>query len=645
MPFDFPRRDHYAFVMKPFPGKSIISIVVAAALAGILTLLAWLQFNWVNKVAQAERERMESSLETAIVRFRWDFYSQLLHVCSAFQVDQGGLSKDTLQAYADRYDDWMHASTRPRLVSSLWVWKAQGAAGRRLFRLNPVSGRFESAGWPVELEPLRAHFQQYPARFFRYVGPIGSRQHWNLVEQVPALVRPLWSSAAPGATSLEGYLVIKLNIGYMQNALFPLLTERYFHGPRGLVYRVSIVSKGNPGRLIYQSASYAGRPSGYPPDAVVDLISMDHAGLLASPFSDQLAQGSDVSRPSDLLASLARSQITNGRVPIVVLAGPRPEWQMVVRHPGGSVQAAVVELRHRDLAVSLGVLIVLATGMGLVVVSAQRAQRLARIQLDFVAGVSHELRSPLAVICSAADNLADGVVAGRDQIREYGALIRSEGRHLVEMVEQTLGFAAQQAGRRPADLLPVDVAGAIDLALLQAGLTTDFSDVRVEKHLGPGLLPVMADAPALARCLQNLLVNAVKYGGERRWVRIGAQIAHASKKKPEIKIVVEDKGIGIQPVDLPHIFEPFYRGRSQEVTQIRGTGLGLSLARDIAESIGGTLTVKSEPGKGSAFVLRLPACGATERATPVESTSLLARTPSPSVPILLVEEKGPRSGG
>jgi signal transduction histidine kinase len=620
--------------MKPFPSRSLLSIIVGSALAAVLVLLAVLQFDWVGKVAQAEKDHMEADLETAMVRFRWDFYSQLLHVCSAFQVDPSEVSKNPLQAYADRYEDWTHASTRPRLVADLYIWKAQNPAGRRLFRLNSATGKFEPDAWPPVFEALRFHLRHDPAEFLRHTRVDKWSRRWDLVEQVPALVRGFWgarpnASDKSGVNSLEGCAVIVLNMKYMQSDLFPLLRERYFHGPRGLMYRVSIMSQSNPGKPIYESGPRPSVNPGSPPDAVIDLVPL-HAGFLASPLAAQLPAASGVNRANDLLATYFRRQLANHRAPIVMLAGPKADWQMVVRHRSGSVQAAVMQLRRRDLGVSLGVLIVLAVSIALIVVSAQRAQRLARIQMDFVAGISHELRTPLAVICSAAENLADGVVASGNHVKEYGALVRNEGRHLAEMVEQILGFVAQQASRPSEEGMPVEIAEAIDAALVQSGLTLKDSDIEVEKRIEPGLPPVIGDAPALIRCLRNLLVNAVKYGGENRWVRISARSVHA-RRRLEVEIVVEDRGIGIDPADLPHIFEPFYRGRSREVTQIRGTGLGLSLARDIAEAMGGLLFAKSGLGKGSSFILRLPAF------TAVESGSVAGE--SPVVPLA---ERGSR---
>ncbi|MGH9447216.1 MAG: hypothetical protein ACRD3O_15995, partial [Terriglobia bacterium] len=226
-------------------GRSIFSMAAVIALAGILAILAFLQVHWIDRVARAEQDRMEANLHTAVGRFRVDFYNQLLHIGSAFKAPRRGASRETLQSYADRYDDWMHASTRPRLVAGLFVWKAANPAGRRLFRLNPVTERFEVSSWPAAFSVLRNHFRHRPFKFFRRLSPDESRRHWYLVEQASALVRPLWSARAQGRRAETGksppagYVVVELDMSFMRHTVFPLLTERYFHTHRGFTYRVS----------------------------------------------------------------------------------------------------------------------------------------------------------------------------------------------------------------------------------------------------------------------------------------------------------------------------------------------------------------------------------------------------------------------
>jgi signal transduction histidine kinase len=106
--------------------------------------------------------------------------------------------------------------------------------------------------------------------------------------------------------------------------------------------------------------------------------------------------------------------------------------------------------------------------------------------------------------------------------------------------------------------------------------------------------------------LQNLIANAVKYGGESRWIGIRALIADGPDRRKEISITVEDKGIGIGQEELKRIFDPFYRTPAATAAQIHGSGLGLPLAKTIAEAMGGRLTVTSVPRKGSAFTVHLP---------------------------------------
>jgi two-component system sensor histidine kinase VicK len=106
--------------------------------------------------------------------------------------------------------------------------------------------------------------------------------------------------------------------------------------------------------------------------------------------------------------------------------------------------------------------------------------------------------------------------------------------------------------------------------------------------------------------VQNLITNALKYGSDQRWIGVQARLTEHGLSGKEIQISISDHGIGIDPRELPHIFQPFYRSPSVTAAQIHGTGLGLPLAKSIVESMKGQLSVKSAPGRGSTFTLHLP---------------------------------------
>jgi signal transduction histidine kinase len=266
---------------------------------------------------------------------------------------------------------------------------------------------------------------------------------------------------------------------------------------------------------------------------------------------------------------------------------------------------AVEMMWRRDLLLGLGVLLVLAASMALVLIWTQRIRRLAKMQMDFVAGVSHELRTPVSVISSAAENLADGVVEASSQVNQYGTLICNEAHRLGAMIEQVLLFAATRNHQEQYQPHPVPVAETIDSAVADLAHLTTARGFTVEKEVAPDLPAVMADPKALSRCLQNLMTNALQYGASGRWMAIRAHPG-SGPEAGEVLITVQDRGQGIKPDEIPHIFEPFYRGKAARASQTRGTGLGLSLAKEAAEAMGGRLTVSSHLGQGSSFTLHFP---------------------------------------
>jgi signal transduction histidine kinase len=237
--------------------------------------------------------------------------------------------------------------------------------------------------------------------------------------------------------------------------------------------------------------------------------------------------------------------------------------------------------------------------------SSRRAHRLARQQMDFVAGISHELRTPLSVIESAAFNLDKGVVKNPQQIKSYGTLIRKETGRLTEMIEQVLEFAGVQSGQQRYELLPVRLNSVIEDVLVDSRHLFTEAGFQVEANIAPNLPTVMADQAAIARAIQNLLNNAMKYSGESRWIGLRAE-TNSLGSGQFVMITVEDRGLGIPDKELPHIFEPFYRGSEARSAQIRGNGLGLSLVKNIIEAHGGQIQAKSKTGSGSSFFLRLP---------------------------------------
>ena len=206
-------------------------------------------------------------------------------------------------------------------------------------------------------------------------------------------------------------------------------------------------------------------------------------------------------------------------------------------------------------------------------------------------------------------------------MRRYGSVIKRQARHLIQLVEQVLQFAAMRQHRYQYHMQRLEVAKVVGSALEGTVGLIDAAGFTVDKEIQPDLPSIEGDAVALAQCLQNLIANAVKYGAQARWLAVRASLVPVGHGT-EIQISVEDKGVGITRDEIDHIFEPFYRSASVTAAQIHGTGLGLTLAKRVAEDMNGRLTVSSQPRKGSTFVLHLPVAHRIEAEAAHETTAV-----------------------
>jgi len=637
---------------RPQTRERLLRWVAVPALAAVLVGLAVLQYRWSVQVSDATRAQMLGNLRVSLAGFRQDFARELGAVAVEVRsvVERSGSMKpDDLK---EQFHNLQQRTAHPNLVSHIYLW--QDPAHQQPVRFDPAANQFERVAWPDEFNQMQQRLLEIgsahrPAaggpdgpgprgrgqRFeFAPRHNFGDRRNsagrrgngtrarvaealipWAIDQSIPALAYPIrrWRTspgAQPAGPPEITWLIIELNPNVLRKEIFPELAQKYFGGSSGMEYYVAVRAARKDGeQVLYSSGAGFGEEQKLPVDATLNLVGPPfgpggprNAGMEFFSAPVRPAPGDHGTQADEQhLAALDRAP----RFEPFHYADSQDAWQVTAKHKSGSVEAAVGALRRRNLMTSFGVLGVLAITMGLILVGSQRARRLARLQMDFVAGISHELRTPLAVISSAAENIAHGVVEDKQQLVRYGNTIVKQSRQLTQLVEQVLQFAATQQPHGKQGLGRVSIPEVVEAALEGTSAMAAAAGFTVERRIEPGLPPVNADFAALVRSLQNLITNAVKYGGEQRWLRVSA--APASGKGTEIELAVEDRGIGIGKDEIEHIFEPFYRSPAVSESQIHGTGLGLPLARTIIESMGGRLTAKSELGKGSSFVIHLPA--------------------------------------
>jgi signal transduction histidine kinase len=538
------------------------------------------QYRWADQISRTERQRLQSALDTGVRNFGQEFAYDFQQLCESFQLEMTVPASTLESSILSQYGNWSRISATPNLVSGVHIWRADRAHADRLASYDETTHAFRDANWPQRFQSLR-HFVS--DEFAGLPKNLPDREAyflpWTLYEETPALLRPLYQLSSDSRAAPAGFLIIELSGDYFSQLFLPDLVQRNFGSKPE--FQVAVRSAAPPFQVMYSSVADMS-VAFHSPDKKVDLV-----GIVDQELRRRDGPGLRPSRP--------------GR-----------EWSLLAQHPAGSVEMAVAALRRRNLAISFGLLAVLAAGMALIFQVARRAKRIAAQQMEFVAGVSHELCTPLAVINSAAENLMDGVVEGDSEIKEYGGMIRDQGRRLEHLVDEVLQFAAGKSERSGYDVRPVRIDALIRQSLASAEPMLNEAGFEVEQDCPPSLPVVLADAAAVGICLENLISNAVKYAGENRWIRIRAELATPTRTPSEVALSIEDHGTGISPRDLPHIFEPFYRVQTVREGQIRGVGLGLYLVKRAMAGMGGSVTVASEPDHGSRFTLHFPVAEAEE---------------------------------
>ena len=582
----------------------------------VLVALAALQYRWSERVTDATQARIDASLQASIMDWHLSLLRAVAEPAFAMRISSEPDSKEDPRIYFERYRSWYQTADRPALFANFYVVDVPAAGDDRISRLDVGDGHLQPDQAPARLAALLSELHRQSADRETLVRAAtgnsrmkaenlaGALPHdplfgWQFEENLPALVHPLFSNSKirDGAHAVS-WIVIELDPKVLQQQLLPELAQHYFGGPPGANYDTAVIA-GHTERVLYSSSpTFLDHPFDHP-DAVLDIFGPPSTGgaTLSHDFAGDFHSGAE---HGDTTGAL-RNMTAPSWLPLLQDAGNNPPWNLVVRHLGGSLEVQMEDVRRRDLAVSLGILLLLGATMAMLIIATRRAQRLAQLQMDFVATVSHELRTPLAVICSAADNLSDGIVSGPQQLARYGETIKIQGKQLIALVEQILLFASTRDGHQLFHYEFLDVEKIVDVVLGNTAGLIEVSAVRLESEIEPDLPQVVADLAAISQCVQNLVINAVKYGGDAKWIRVTAR-----RVANEIQIAVKDRGIGMSSSELAHIFEPFYRSPQVAAAQIRGTGLGLPLAKSLAESMKGSLTVESEEGKGSTFILHLP---------------------------------------
>jgi PAS domain S-box-containing protein len=230
--------------------------------------------------------------------------------------------------------------------------------------------------------------------------------------------------------------------------------------------------------------------------------------------------------------------------------------------------------------------------------------RALRVKDEFLANMSHELRTPLNAILGLSESLAEQIAGPlNEKQQKYISTISESGHHLLSLINDILDLAKIDAGQITLDINKVDILAVCQASLRMVKQLAQKKNQEVSLQIDPGLGLMWADERRLKQMMVNLLGNAVKFTPE--YGKLGLEV-HGNEEANQVTITVWDNGIGIKPLDLARLFQPFVQLDSGLAREATGTGLGLALVAQMARLHGGSVSASSEAGKGSRFTISLP---------------------------------------
>lgn len=595
-------------------------IALGVALCAVLVTLATLQYRWIEQLADLQRVELDQDLRVSTNRFVNDFNRELQGMARILIVG-GGSDRVSLESdVAERLRVWRQTSSHAGLVRQVWLAGNPNIPSN----LRELVSRIPDTDQTIDLGRRR-----------------GGAPPIIVDSDVPAMAIPVLTlpdgiafddNTPQGRAIIQEHLhwlVVEFDLDYIRNMWLPELVDRHFGkdfyvevmGPQGQIYasdpgaETAPLEDSGSGRLF--SLDSLGRGRGRP-----DFGGFDGRGRGGPRRGNRDRNGFSEGTPPPGAPEPPGPGAPPPGVPPpgaertdtrrLDFEGPseflRSGWSLRASHREGPLEVMVADFRSRNMAISFGMLLLMGVSVAMLMLSSRKARLLANQQMEFVAGVTHELRTPLAVITAASQNLADGVTTDQNQVKRYGGAIRDQGKRLTSMVEQVLRFAGLASGRMEIQQEHVNLEDVIYQAVGDCQPELAASGTECSEDIAENLPVVTGDPEALGHALRNLLVNAAKHG-EGSPVRIIAK-ASSEGKKGTVRISVRDQGPGIDPADLPHIFEPFYRGKRATSEQIRGSGLGLALVQKIVEAHHGRIEVASSTAPeshGTTFTMRFPA--------------------------------------
>ena len=591
--------------------------LLLAALGLLLAFLGVLQWRWTDELTKTARASLSASLGDLGRRTAEDLERELARAVPVF-------SSGWLQSGAEREHGlvaemvrWEEESLHPAMLQDLWLVGAEPPC-RKARTLARGATTFTEVACPEWLDAAVAREKRERAAS----AARGLRRRSAIFDRSPPTLLLGNFGPTPGPDGLrqvDNWFALRFSESEISDGLMRALLDRVSTNPvddaaraNALEPEIAVEGPSGPG-LWRRVDGEAGRPSDAPAAIRIPMLRFFPLDELRRRAVETQPEGG-LPYPAGLAARGPGGRAPRAPEGFEHDTGIDNGWAMLVRVPAGPLDAVVARARRRNLGLGFGVLSVLGAAAVALVSLARRAEHLAEERLRFVAGVTHELRSPVASIRSLADNIADGLVEDPVRLKTYGSQIRRDAERLGDLVEETLLVGGLRAAVTQKDLEAIalaDAARAALQALERDGrrLGRDGEGRSPEVHFEADLdaeAPVRGRRGAIERAIGNLLENAAKFAGPGATVRVSTREVAREIGASEAQLIVADDGPGVPVDERKSIFEPFFRGGAAVDGAHPGSGLGLAVVRETALALGGRVEVSETRGGGATFLLAFP---------------------------------------
>jgi signal transduction histidine kinase len=286
----------------------------------------------------------------------------------------------------------------------------------------------------------------------------------------------------------------------------------------------------------------------------------------------------------------------------IAFSSDLPTWSLALYREGSSLFASLIHPeRGLYLYIFIAILIILSCGLSFTLLTINNEINLTRMKSNFISTVSHEFRSPLTSIRQMAEMLVRGRVTSKEKQQKYYTTILQQSERLSHLIENILDFSKIEEGQKLFRFERADIITVVkDIVETFKNLSGD-DGFQINLKISDPLPKIVFDREAIAQVFHNLIDNACKYSGDSRIIEV-----HLSSDTNWVAISIRDQGIGITKEDQDKIFSRFYRAGEELSQTVKGSGIGLTIVKQIVDAHHGEITVESSPGKGSIFTVKLP---------------------------------------